>query len=195
MIYVKENPHLFDKVITEIEQGIEARIPWMDNIFGRAETLTKEQNGKYYANEQRSGKRFRTPNWYKGNDEYIQLLPDDMQLGNYCFFVLDEPNEINNEQGSTALLKTDFAVIFWLDMRRAETEDTRDTEGIKEEILSVLNSVLLREGRVKFNKIYERPENVFRGYDYDIVDNQYMMSPFTAFKFEGEILIKETCRI
>lgn len=185
MIYVKENPHLFDKVITEIEQGIEARIPWMDNIFGRAETLTKEQNGK----------RYKSPNWYKSNDEYIQLLPDDMQLGNYCFFVLNEPNEIDNEQGNTALLKTDFAVIFWLDMRRAETEDTRDTEGIKEDILSVLNSVLLREGRVKFNRIYERPENVFRGYDYDIVDNQFMMSPFVAFKFEGEMLIKETCKL
>jgi hypothetical protein len=43
------------------------------------------------------------------------------------------------------------------------------------------------------SRIYERAENVFRGYTMDEVDNQFLMSPFAGWRFDGLLTIKNDC--
>lgn len=179
-VFKVTNPKLFNRIICELEDGL-ANLPWLDCIFGKSETLCDSKDGR---------KSF-TPNYYVGNDEYINLLPDDVN-GNYCFFVLHDPNVVMADVDILTRLKTDFSLIVWFDLRTIDNNE-RDTEAIKANILDVLTRTRLTDGIVEINKVYETAKYVFGDYSIDEVDNQFLMSPFAGFKIEGSMTIKEVC--
>lgn len=183
-IVKRTSPHLFDKVIGDMQQGIADNVTWIDHIFGRAERLLKVI----------AGRRYYTPNWYRGDDEYILLAPDQ-GLGCYGFFVLDEPQDVSWSAGLNSRLEAPFSLIVWADMREVDTQtDTRDTEKGKQDILKALNGgTWVHDGGFVINRIYERAENVFRGFTLDEVDNQFLMSPFAGWRFDGVMTIKNDC--
>jgi hypothetical protein len=181
-VYRKDQPHLFDVPIDEIQTALDNECSWLNTIFGRCERLVKEINGnKYY-----------TANWHKAGNDYIWIAPDE-GLGNFCFFVLDEPTNLEPYHAGDVTRSTiGFSLILWCDLRTIY--ESRDTEAIKEEILKILNGhTHLHSGRMSINRVYERAENVFREFDYDEIDNQFMMHPFAAFRFEGELIVDTLC--
>ena len=179
----RQHPHLFDRVIGYVQDGLAANCAWLDHVFGRCERLVKVQNGQKYF----------TPNWYRGKREYLLLTPDQ-RLGNYCFFVMDEPQQVTWSAGETSRLRSPFSLIVWVDIRTIDEHDERDTEKVKEDVLHVLNGqAWIREGSISVARIYERAENVFQGFTMDEVDNQFMMSPFAAYRFDGEMRINNAC--
>ena len=183
---IHTTPYLFDKVIEELAQDMKDNLTWLDASYGRAERLVKTIDGK----------RIYTPNVYKGGDQYELLLPDD-RLGCFSFFVLHEPQEVLNRMQMEVRLKAPFSLIVWVDMRRVERKmnmpDNRNTEYIKEQVLSVLNTALTRKGSITVESIYERAENVFQGFTLDEVQNQFLMSPFAGFRFDGTMIVTNDC--
>lgn len=181
---LRVNPRLFDIVIGDIQQGLAAGLPWLDHAFGKAERLVKMIGGK----------RYYTPNIHIGGNEYMEVSPSD-DLGNFSFFVLDDPQTMQWIPGQQGRLRTTYSLIVWLDMRRVPGEDDgRDTESVKAEILHVLNGGFrLRSGSIDVTKIYELAENIYRGFTLDEVDNQFLMHPYAGFRFEGEMIINEPC--
>lgn len=179
------NPKLFDRIIGELQQGLKERLGWLDYSFGRAERLVKTIDGR----------RYYTPNVYIGRGNYENVLPDAVKIGNYSFFVLDEPQEVQHPMQQQVRIRSPFSLVVWVDMRKAESEDERNTEAVKEEILLALNDILLHKGGIVINKIYERAENVFAGFTLDEVDNQFMMSPFAGWRFTGEMWIENDCAL
>ena len=176
-------PYLFDRVIQGLQDGL-GGIAWLTHIFGRSERLVKMKDGA----------RHYTPNVYYGKDEYIQLLPDNKELGNYCFFVLEEPQTVSVPYGASNRVKAPFSLVVWVDMRTVgATYDDRNTEQLKEQVLKTLRRAWLRHGAIELNRVYERAENVFQGYSLDEVDNQYLMAPFAGFRITGEMVIDEEC--
>ena len=182
-LMLHDSPHLFDGVVNSIGKGLADGLPWLCHVFGRAERLVQE----------RDGLRRYTPNWYAGGDKYVQLLPDQ-SLGNFCFFVMDEPESVAWSAGERSQLSAGFSLVVWLDMRTVDDGDTRDTEGVKEQLLHVLNGgIWLRNGSYVLDAIYTRAENVFAGFSLDEVQNQFMMSPFCGFRFHGTMTIRDAC--
>lgn len=184
-IYKKAQPSLFDRPIGEIEEILAANIGWLDTIFGRCERLVKMINGrKYY-----------TPNWYTEKNDYILVAPDERKLGNFCFFMLDEPTDLDEyAEGDVTLCRCGFSIIFWLDIR--SLGNGRDTEGAKQDILQCLNGEAhLHEGRFTISRIYERAENIFKEFDLDEIDNQFLMHPFAGFRVDGELMMYTDCSI
>ena len=182
MIYKKQNPHLFDVPIGEIETNLQSECGWLNSVFGRCERLVKEINGK----------KFYTANWYVNKNDYVLLQPDDRTLGNFCFFVLDEPTDVEQYYaGDVTRCSIGYSLIVWCDLRTIN--DSRDTEAVKEQILQALNGTHLHSGRLTVNRVYERAENVFKEFDYDEIDNQFTMHPFAAFRFEGELIVDTLC--
>lgn len=174
--------YLFDKPIQSLQDAL-GELSWLDHIFGRSERLVQMQNGR----------KVFTPNVYAGNNEYIQLLPDNTALGNFCFFVLDEPNVVGEPMGIQNRLRAPFSLIVWVDMRNVETNDARNTEYVKEQLLKTIRRAWKRHGAVELNRVYQRAENVFDGYSLDEVDNQYLMQPFAGFRITGELIVDEEC--
>ena len=171
--------YLFDKPIQAIQDAL-GSLTWLNHIFGRSERLVQMQNGR----------RVFTPNVYLGKNEYIPLLPDNTKLGNYCFFILDEPQVVGVSMGIQNRLHAPFSLV---DMRKVETNDARNTEYVKETLLKTVRSAFHRHGSVELSKVYQRAENVFEGYSLDEVDNQYLMQPFAGFRITGELFVDEEC--
>lgn len=176
-------PYLFDRIIQNLQDEL-GGLSWLDHIFGRAERLVKIKNGA----------RYYTPNVYRGKDDYIQLLPDNVELGNYCFFVLDDPQTISLPMGLQNRVKTPFSIIVWVDMRQVgATYDDRNTEYLKEQLIKTIRRAWIKKGAVTLAKVYEKAENVFQGFSLDEVDNQYLMAPYAGFRITGEMQIDEEC--
>lgn len=179
-----EDPALFDRVIGNIQQGLADGLPWLDYSFGRCERLVKMIQGKKYY----------TPNIYVGGNEYMLIAPDS-NIGNFCFFVLDDPQQITWYPGESNKYKAPFSIIFWFDMRTITgSMDNRNTEKVKEDIMRVLNGGFwLRHGSMEINRVYAKAENIFQGFTLDEIDNQFLMHPFAGFRFSGVLGISEQC--
>lgn len=189
------NPVMLDMVFGHIQKALTDNLGWLDAAFGRAQRLTKILP---------NGKRIITPNVYcggldfKGNNDYIETSPDS-QIGNFSFFVVDDPQTIGWEPLSQMEQRAPFSLIFWFDLRRIFGSETdRNTEYLKAQILGILNGRagwILRDGRLKINKIYEQAENIYRGFSISEVDNQFLMHPYAGFRFEGEIWVDMPCEL
>ena len=188
---VIQNPVMLDKVIGEIQTGLVENLTWLDAAFGRAQRLSKMINGK----------RFVMPNVYcggwssHGSNDYIEVSPDS-KIGNFSFFEIEDPQIIDIGPWARQI-KAPFGLIFWFDLTRVyNVADNRNTEKLKAEILHVLNGRAgwhLSEGRVVINRIYERAENIYRGYTLSEIDNQFLMHPFAGFRFDGILEFNEMC--
>lgn len=186
-----DNPVMLDKVIGQIQQGLVENISWLDVAFGRAQRLTKNVEGRSII----------TPNVYcggwngHGENDYIEVSPD-AKIGNFAFFEVEDPQTI---EVSTWIrqITTSFALIVWFDLTRVYgVPDNRNTEYLKAQILKVLNGRggwHLGDGRIVLNQIYERAENIYRGYTLSEIDNQFLMHPFAGFRIEGTLQFDELC--
>ena len=184
-VFKHDDLSLTDRVAASLQDGLAKCLPWLDHAFGVAERLVKEQDGV----------RRYTPNIYLGGDEYLLLLPDQ-GLGNFSFFTIDDPEQVDWSVGDTSRLTATFSLIVWLDMRTVEDSDERNTERFKAEVLRALNGgIWVRTGSIAVSAIYSRAENVFAGFTIDEVDNQFLMSPYTGFRFEGMMTVKDDCSV
>lgn len=185
------NAVMLDRVLGEIQNGLVENIGWLDAAFGKAQRLTKMMNGKNII----------TPNVYCGGwqghgpNDYIEVSPDS-KIGNFSFFEVEDPQTIDAGPWAREV-SAPFALIVWFDLTRVYgVADNRNTERLKAEILHVLNGRAgwhLTEGRITINRIYERAENIYRGYTLSEIDNQFLMHPFSGFRFEGVLEFNELC--
>ena len=185
------NAVMLDRVLGEIQNGLVENIGWLDAAFGKAQRLTKMMNGKNII----------TPNVYCGGwqghgpNDYIEVSPDS-KIGNFSFFEVEDPQTIDAGPWAREV-SAPFALIVWFDLTRVYgVADNRNTERLKAEILHVLNGRAgwhLTEGRIAINRIYERAENIYRGYTLSEIDNQFLMHPFSGFRFEGVLEFNELC--
>lgn len=183
---------MLDEIIGEIQQGLVNNLTWLDVAFGRAQRLSKMMDGK----------RIVTPNVYcggwKGHGpyDYIEVSPDS-KIGNFSFFEIDDPQTIDAGPWAREI-KAPFGLVFWFDLTRIyDTINNRNTEKLKAEILRVLNGRAgwhLSNGRIAINRIYERAENIYRGYTLSEIDNQFLMHPYAGFRFDGILEYAEFCQ-
>ena len=185
------NAIMLDAHIGYIQQGLVDNLSWLNAAFGRSQRLTKEMNGK----------RIITPNVYcggwngHGQNDYIEVSPDS-KIGNFSFFEIDDPQTIDAGPWLREI-KTPFGLIFWFDLTRVyNTAANRNTEKLKADILRVLNGRAgwhLPDGRITINRIFERAENIYKGYTLSEIDNQFLMHPYGGFRFEGVLEYQEYC--
>ena len=168
------NPVLIDRVLGNIQTGLMDNVDWLDIAFGRAQRIAKVIQGK----------RYYTPNVYaggtewRGDNDYIDVSPD-ANIGNFSFFWIDDPQTVG-----------------WVPKVYPGQLNNRNTEALKNEILTVLNGGFwLKDGTIVINRIYELAENVYRGFTLDEIDNQFLMHPFGGFRFEGVLSVNQPCNI
>lgn len=187
------NPVMLDAVIGEIQTGLTDNISWLDAAFGRSQRLTKMMNGK----------RIVTPNVYCGGwnghgpNDYIEVSPDS-KIGNFTFFEIEDPQTITPGPWAREI-KTPFGLIVWVDLTRVyNTDANRNTERLKADILHVLNGRAgwhLTNGRIVVNRIWERVENIYKGYTLSEIDNQFLMHPYWGMRVDGLLEYNELCHV
>lgn len=194
-ISYKSSPVMLDKVIDSMRQNLLARLPWLNYAFGRAYKLVKHT----------SEGKFTEPAVYIGNSEYVSLMPND-NWGNFCWFDIYDPQSIDTTQRYHPKLTFSGAIIFWYNMTRifGDTEFLYNEE-IKEQVVNALSTpgIISQQGQVRLFDIYERLENIYRGYSLEkvyntyvysgeeltYIDKQYFMHPYGGLRIELELSI------
>lgn len=187
-------PILVDAMIAELQQVLVSNLGWLDAAFGRSQKLTRKTS---------SGRTVVVPNVFcggwngHGENDYIEVTPDS-KIGNFCFFEVNDPENVEWAYRELMDIETPFSLIFWFDTRRVFGEaSNRDISHLKNDILTLLNGrnglVLHSGGRLRINRIYERAENIYRGYTLSEIDNQYLMHPFAGLRFDGVIKMHQPC--
>lgn len=178
MIHLIESPEGVDNVIVQVQQALSDSVNWLDNIYGRAQTLISLEGTKEH----------KYPSFVNDNAEYTDLRPRE-NLGNFCFFTVADPQEIDFIERNYNNIKTPFSLIVWLKLENGENEET-----YKKDILNLLNrKIRLTSGHLTVNKIFNDGENIYKGYSLKQTDSQYLMKPFAGFRIEGFLNYKESC--
>lgn len=197
----KKDPVLLDKVLQDIQDTLSEKLEWLDYAFGRAYKLVEHRL---------DGEKFIYPAAYIGNSEYASLLPND-NFGNFCWFDIYDPQEVFPVVQSTPQFTFSGAVVFWFNLNTIFSDaDAMYTEEIKDEIVRVLTgpSLIKTTGRLNLDKVYERFENIYKGYSIERIynnyaykgeniqdiDKQFFMHPYAGLRFEFNITTRELCQ-
>jgi hypothetical protein len=176
----------FDRVVVEIQDILKEKLSWLDYSFGQCQRLvTKRDKSDFFY-----------PGVHIGNGTYISVLPDQ-ELGNFSFIHIDDPQNIKYDLHS--LYNSVYAtinIIFWFNLKGIfPSAVDRNLEVIKRQMLKILTKeMFLTTGSLGTNiKIYQKAENIFKGYNLKEIDSQYLMHPYAGLRFESSIHIQAEC--
>lgn len=200
-IPMKAEPVLLDKIIQDIQVSLGEKLTWLNWVFGRAYKLIEHQI---------EGDKFIYPAAYIGNSEYASLLPND-NFGNFCWFDIYDPQDIYQVVQSTPQFMFSGAIVFWFNLDSIFADSKcMYSEEVKDEIIRVLTTpgLIKQTGRLTIKKIYERFENIYKGYSIEKIynnfvysgqniqamDKQYFMHPYAGMRVEFEMTTRELCQ-
>lgn len=200
-IRYKENPVLLDKIIQDMQKSLTSKLKWLNYAFGRAYKLVEHMQ---------DGNKFIYPAAYNGNGEYISLLPND-NYGNFSWFDIYDPQTITQVVQSLPQYTFSGALVFWYNLSLIYDDETvMHTEEIKDEIIRVLTTpgAITTTGRFTVDEVYERFENIYKGYsiekiynNYDYsgegiqdIDKQFFMYPYAGIRIEFTLTTRELCQ-
>lgn len=182
-IHVKENAVLFDAAFCHIQKQLVNKLDWLDNAFGNSETHRDMVQGTSYV----------IPMSYKSDGEYVSLLPSDL-YGNFCFFYIDDPviyDQIKNQPGH---LEANINIIFWINQKNVFYGSDRRIEDLRLQIIKALN-ISYQYGSLTIDRIYDKYDNIYKGFTIDHERVKYFMYPYVGFRFACKIRIKEHCKL
>ena len=200
-IRFKSNPVLLDKILQDMQSGLMSKLKWLNYAFGRAYRLVEHRP---------DGNKFVYPAAYNGNGEYISLLPND-NFGNFCWFDIYDPQRITQVVQSLPQYTFSGAIVFWYNLDTIfSSAETLNTEEVKDEIVRLLTTpgIIKTTGKLEINSIYERFENIYKGYsiekiynnytyqgeDIQNIDKQFFMYPFAGIRIEFTLTTRELCQ-
>lgn len=200
-IRFKEDPVLLDKILQDMQKSLMNRLKWLNCAFGRAYKLVEHRP---------DGNKFIYPAMYNGNGEYVSLLPND-NFGNFSWFDIYDPQKITEIVQSLPQYTFSGAIIFWYDLSSIyEDETVMHTEEVKDEIMRVLTTpgLITTTGKLVINDIYERFENIYKGYSIEKIynnytykgegiqdiDKQFFMYPYAGIRIEFTLTTRELCQ-
>lgn len=187
----KKSPVLLDKALQEIQAILLSKLKWLNYAFGRSYRLVEHTI---------NGNDFVYPAVYNNAGEYLSVLPNDT-LGNFSWFDIYDPQDIENTVLSKAKITITGAIIFWYTLDSIyDDASVLHTEEVKNEILSVLGTpgYLSSGSHIELTGISERFENIYKGYlmqsgEIPSLDKQYFMYPFAGLRVEFKLTIQKIC--
>lgn len=176
-VHKKKDARLADIPVAGIGERLAGLLPWIDNIYGICERLARKTP---------DGSLCFYPAWPEAGG-YAIITPDGAEAKNYCFFVTEDPMRILG----SGKYEIGMSLVVWGDMRKVSGE--RNIEKAKEDVLYALRKARTPSGRFVAEEVYERSENVFKGFTMPETANQYMMHPYFALRIYGKLYMNEIC--
>jgi len=183
-INLKSSPYLLDRPIQDIQKILTDKLAWLQYAFGRCYKITDFDNNIKEV----------FPAVYNSNREYISVLPND-NFGNFSFFDVYDPQKIDNKIIGKQKITFKCGLVFWFKLDEIYSDETKIfTEEIKHEILTILKtSGIVKNGRVNIIEVLEKFENIYKGYNIEKLHKQFFLYPYSALRFELEIVTFENC--
>lgn len=179
------SPVSVDRVIVQVQDFLLDKLPWLDHAFGRAQKLVALKDKK----------RHSYPGVHIKNQHYINVFPNK-KFGNFTFFILEDPQEINFERNQFGQIKVKYGLVFWMNLDQIFTGATeRNSELIKAYIMGLLTRDLrIVDSRMSITQVYEQAENIYKNFSIDEIESQFLMHPYYGFRLEGFLSFYENCQ-
>ena len=178
------DPQLTDKAIVQLQDLLALELPWLNHAFGRAQRLiTENDRGKFIF-----------PAVHIKNGEYQSVMPDS-SLGNFSFFVIDDPQQLKTHKSSLSAITSDFSLIVWGNLEDILGEQTdRNSECIKRQVIKAITDCsYLLNCEVELLQVYEDARNIYKGYSINEVQTQFLTQPYYGLKIEGTLKQYDEC--
>lgn len=176
------DPKLIDLALTEIQEGLIAKLTWLNYAFGKS-VSRKHIKGKMM---------FVRPEVYVGDIEYLGMFPDS-HLGNYSFFSVKDGENIDSSGNFSYKFSTEVGLIFWFDYRKIYPVDwkQRTIDNVKFDIITAMKSFRLRNSEITFIKTWEKADNIYREYSDKEIDLQFLMRPYGGIRIDFDLNFNE----
>ncbi len=178
-------PEGVDAIASAINARLSSDLDWLTTAYG-----VVEKKGKQDA----KGKDVFYPAIYVGDNEYHNLMPDE-HLGNYSFFELKDPVKITGYGlGQPLKIEANLSLVVWFDFNTVYSSATMDNSNVRSVRKLVTDSLKgsINGVSVMIGEIYYKGENVYKGYSFDQVENQYFERPYGGFRIDLTTIYKET---
>lgn len=178
---VLNDPKGIDLALFEIQTKLTGAtgLSWLTNAYGKAE----------YKKEIEGNSTIIYPAVYAGNKEYLKLFPD-AHLGNFCFFIVDDNEEILSQSLKNRELKSKFSLIFWFDFDSVYPSplipDEYSIENVKYQVSTFFKTNTFSSA-FEWKNTYHNGSNIYDGFTDKEIDNQFLMRPYGGFRLEGTI--------
>lgn len=183
-VLIPENPVGIDRFCGVVQEKLGSIYPWLNHLFGKSQILVNKKN-----------KEYKYPAIHYKNGTYLDMLPDKC-YGNFCFFIIDDPQKvIDFIPHQLSKIETDFSIVFWMNLKSIyPLSQYRELEQVKIDILRTLNTKMkFQQGRLAITSIAERFDKVYSEYSIREVNQQVLMHPYAALRFNGTMTINEVC--
>lgn len=180
-IHLVENPVSVEAVIEDLQNVLKKEVDWLDNIFPLSTKIMLRENklDRYL------------PVYLPENGNHINLLPQ-RELGNYCFFTLDTPENILYQNGGFYMIKCNVSIVVHLNLNNVGVR----LEQVKREFTRILSyRSWLTSGSFELKNVFDRHEEIWKGYTLSEVENQHKMYPYNSIRLSGTLLTKAECKI
>jgi hypothetical protein len=163
-------PVLDSDVIQDLQVLFQTELDWLQYVYPIAEIgLTKTENGN----------EFKYPQVYKndGNRDYIDLRPNDLK-SSYGFFELNSQVQLNEDE-----VQYNLSFVVWFNFKLVYPNKAYNYS--RELIKSIINAIGTDSDfrdRVKNFEYTTDPNRIFDKYSLSIIESQYLMYPYGAFK-------------
>ena len=178
-------PKLWDWAIAELQTELEANISWLTVAFGKASRKVRSKDGR----------DIRYPAVFTSGGDYLSMFPDG-HIGNYSWIDVRDYQEFTSEdRRQEQYLSSEIGLVFWLDLQSAYPADytLRTIEHAKNDVIVALQNIKLTRSVLSVDRVAEWAENIYRGYTYNEIESQFLMFPYTGFRFEGEMTMNPQC--
>lgn len=178
------NPQLYDELLIRINAKLLNTFPWLNNSFGKSQTLTRKNTSK---------RVIKYPAVYTGhNKEYASMLPNE-SYGNFSYWEVGD-YKVTPVSNQMQIVEAPFGFIVWLNLNKVlDIEQRRNLESIKADILSFFDKSRYYLGRVTIDTVTEDARKIYSGYSITEAEQQFMMHPFAALRFDGTLRYERTC--
>jgi len=179
------NPAIVDRVLIDFNTKMLNKLDWLTGAYGKAQVLTRKDDKK---------KIIKYPAIYTGTGkEYASMLPNE-SYGNFSFWDMQKAYDIDWIGNQMQVIEAEFGLIVWFNINKVlEADQKRSLESIKEEMMDVFVKTRVLNARIKLTGITEKNEEIYKGYSIKEHDQQYLMHPFGALRFNGEMRIEKLC--
>lgn len=178
-----------DYAIYDLQTKLKTNLLWISHAYGRAYKVKKENT---------DGRALILPMVYVSNTDgkysYTPVTPDNDKKGT-VFFVVEKEKPLNFESNTTNYLTYNVGVVFWVNLELVDKEWVKNedfTQSLIREARGVLTNKLLGAGyKLKIQEIVREQNEVFK--EFSLNDYDYNRLPFTAFRINTTVTLREDC--
>jgi hypothetical protein len=186
-----ETPVLTDKIISQVNQHLLSKLPWLDNLYPEAEKLRVKddktpfrQRVLYY------------PAVFIDQNNYLPMYPDQGN-GNFLFWLLHDNQDqiLNFKPNDFQDIKQAFSIIIWYDVNSASNElGTRNIAKVQREVLNALTQVFAPDlNQLVVTNIEKEVQNIYKEFNFTNIEDQYTMHPWAAMRVNGFLYFNDNC--